>query len=189
MDGLGIIRGCESALLSQLRTIVIEKYRHRHQRQSYRTKKTSRWPYAHSLNHLSGVWSAAPFGSTDDRQTQRLPGEQRENSTRETPEDGVCSNRTRRKHQVRLNEVVQQVQEDGKDAKARGQTRECRCDPVDILSEARPREPKYSDPEAEASDHNWRKSPLWNRHVVVRGKLAVVARRNDDHEDGTKNLA
>jgi hypothetical protein len=122
-------------------------------------------------------------------QTEYLPSKQRKPSSRETAKHGICRNCAGRKHQVRLNEVVQQIEEDCEDAKASGQAGESRRDPVDISMETCPREPEDTDTEADASDYDGRKPPLWDRNVVVRGKFAVVAGRDGDHEDGGEQLA
>jgi hypothetical protein len=130
-------------------------------------------------------------GSIDRRfvQTKRIPSKQRKPSSRETAKHRIRRNRTGRKHQVRLDEVIQQIEENREDAEASGQARESRRNPVDVSMETCPRKPEDSDSKAETSDHDGRKPPLWDRDVVVRGEFAVVAGRDGDHEDGGEELA
>lgn len=117
------------------------------------------------------------------------PSEQRKDSTKKTTHQSIRSDGTGREHQIRLDEIVQQVQKDRQDAKARGEAGERRRDPMDVLSETGPREPEDPNGEADAADHGGWKSPFRDGHVVVRGQFAVVTGRDRDHEDGAEELA
>lgn len=104
------------------------------------------------------------------------PGKQRENSPKKTTKQRVRSDGTSREHQVRLNEIIQQVQKDRQDAKACSKAGERWCDPMNIFSETGPSEPKDANAKADASDDDGWKSPFWYGHVIVGGKFAVVPR-------------
>jgi hypothetical protein len=60
---------------------------------------------------------------------------------------------------------------------------------MDILAVPGPSEPEDANAEADASDHDGRKSPLWDGHIVVGGQFAVVAWRDRDYVDSAEEFA
>jgi hypothetical protein len=69
-----------------------------------------------------------PYFDLTEIETQNIPSKQRESSSSETAKQRIRRNRASGEHQVRLNEVIQQVQEDREDAKASGEAGESRRD-------------------------------------------------------------
>lgn len=92
-------------------------------------------------------------------------------------------------HQIRINEVIQALQENGHQTEAAAQAGQRGHDPVDVLGVAGPREPEQADRESNAADDDLGQAPLGHRHVVVGRQLALVARLPEDDEGAGQQLA
>lgn len=98
---------------------------------------------------------------------------------------GVCKTH----HKIRINEVIQALQENRHEAEPAAQAGQRGHDPVDVLGVAGPREPEQPHGESDAADDDLGQTPLGHRHVVVGRQLALVARLPEHDEGAGQQLA
>jgi hypothetical protein len=100
--------------------------------------------------------------------------EERKPGTAKRSQEGVARDGRGREHEVRVDEVVEGLQEDGHEPKAREKARKRGNDPVHRVAIARPAEPEEPDGESgTARNHAW-KTPLRNGDAVVGFELSIV---------------
>lgn len=117
------------------------------------------------------------------------PRKQRKPSPRQTPQERIRSNRRSGKHEVCINEVIETIQKNRKNAKTRRQAGQRRCDPVNVRSKPCPSEPEEAEAETDSADHDGWESPFWDGHVVVCGQFAVVGGGEGDHVGAGEEFA
>ena len=77
-------------------------------------------------------------------------------------------------HEIGVDNVVEQLNEDGQKAEASEQSRKRRRDPVDGLLVARPSEPEQTNREEHTTEDDRRQTPFWDGNAAIGGKLLDV---------------
>lgn len=149
------ICGSKRTLLSQLSTSQIEPHRHGYRNSSNTSQQGGSPIDSHTIEHL--------------------PRKKREACTTQRSQERVRSNGRGSKHEIRIDEVVERLQEYGHDAEAGQEARKCRHDPVDGGIVACPAEPEKSCAEGDTAGDDFRQSPFRDWYTAVGCKLLVVA--------------
>lgn len=137
------------------------------------------------MPRAESVWFRKAAVNLEPKHTvKHLRREHGERETAKTTQHCISCNSRRCKHQVRIDDVVHQLEENRVDAETEEQASECRNDPRDAVFVTRPTEPEEPDGERHASDHWPEETPFRNRDVVVGFQFLDVARvrQHDGYE-------
>ena len=129
----------------------------------------------------------------DAHALEHVCGEERETGAGERAEEGVARDGGGGKHEVRVDQIVKGLEEDGGKTETGEDTGEGGHDPVHLAGIARPAEPEETGGEGDtAGDDGW-ETPLRDGDTVVGIELARVPRLLEDDgntgEDLTSNHA
>jgi len=166
---LNIWRRCKLALRPNLLAIQIKENRHRRQHNRHTPNKRAGPLYTHPVEHLCR--------------------EQRKDTAKNGPHKRIRCDRRGGKHQVRIDNVVQQRQENTEDAEARKQAAQDGHNPGYVAAVACPAEPEEAAGEQDAADHADGQSPFGDGDVVVGFELRDVAWISEDDDDKGDKLA
>jgi hypothetical protein len=142
---------------------------HRHQHRGHTPKQGTRPLNAHTIEHESR--------------------KQRENAPEAGAHESVCGDSRGGKHEVCVNDVVEQGEKDGEDAEAGEKAAEHGDDPVYVSSVACPSEPEQTGGKQHTADHTNRQAPFGNGDVVVGFEFADVAGVVEDDDDEGDDFA
>jgi len=123
-----------------------------------------------------------PHGSlicTHTNAIEHLSREHGERKSAKTSQQGVSSDGGSGKHQVRVDDVVHQLQENGVDSETEEDTSKRGYDPRDAGRVASPTEPEETDGERDSADHWPEQAPFRYGNVVVGLQFLDVARVGD----------
>lgn len=105
-----------------------------------------------------------------------LSREHRERKPTKTSQQGVSGNGRSGEHQIRVDDVVHQLQEHGVDSEAEEKASKSRYDPWNVGIVASPTEPEKADSKRDSSNHWPEETPFRHRNVVVCLQFLDVAR-------------
>jgi hypothetical protein len=147
----------------------VEDDGHRHQHRRHTPKQGTRPLNAHTIEHEGR--------------------KQRKNATEAGAHEGVCGDSRGGEHEVCVNDVVEQGEEDGEDAEAGEEAAEHGDDPVRVSCVACPSEPEQAAGKQHAANHADGEAPFGDRDVVVGFEFADVAGIVEDDDDEGDDFA
>lgn len=125
-------------------------------------------------------------GVVDAEAVEHVGREEREAGAAEGPQERVARDGRGREHEVRVDEVVERLQEDGHQPEARQDARRRRHDPVHVVPVAAPAEPEDASREGDAAGDDHGETPLGDGDAIVGGQLSLVPGLVEQ-DDGTRN--
>jgi hypothetical protein len=166
---LDIRRGSKLTLRPNPLTVQIEENRHRRKHNRHAPDKGAGPLYTHTVKHLRR--------------------KQRKDAAKYRTHECVCCNCGGSKHQVRIDDVIQQAEKNAEDAKAGEQAAQHGHDPWHVAAVARPAEPEQAAGEQNAADHANGQTPFRNRNVVVGLEFLDVAWVGEDDDNECDEFA